>query len=192
MKTRIGILGGSFNPIHNGHLELAKAVLERGYADEVWLMLSPQNPLKEKSGLLDERLRLEMTKIALESEQNIHASDFEFSLPRPSYTWRTLDCLKDKYPSYSFSLIIGADNLANFNKWVRPDYILSNYDIIVYPREGYSMEKPLRCKNLIRLDFPKVPWSSTEIRERLSKGEDISGMIPPKALEYIRSRHLYS
>lgn len=192
MKTRIGILGGSFNPIHNGHLELAKAVLERGYADEVWLMLSPQNPLKEKSGLLDARLRLEMAKIALEGEQNIRASDFEFSLPRPSYTWRTLDCLKDKYPSYSFSLIIGADNLANFNKWVRPDYILSNYDIIVYPREGYSMEKPHQCKNLIRLDFPKVPWSSTEIREKLSKGEDVSDMIPPRTLEYIRSKHLYS
>lgn len=191
MGKRIGIFGGSFNPIHNGHLQLAKAAVWSGYADEVWLMVSPQNPLKAQSTLLDEKIRMAIAEKAVEDESRIFASDFEFSLPRPSYTWRTLDCLQEKFPSDSFSLIIGADNLANFSKWVRADYILSHYEIIVYPRKGFDIVKPALCKRLVTLDLPVIPWSSTEIRERLLKGESVSEMVPAKALEYIMENHLY-
>lgn len=191
MVKRIGILGGSFNPIHYGHLQLARAVVDCGYADEVWLMVSPQNPLKAKADLLDENLRLKIAEKALENVPNVHACDFEFSLPRPSYTWFTLDSLRQAYPSNSFALIIGADNLANFKKWAKHDYILSNYDIIVYPREGFEMKIPPICKNVVRLDLPKIPWSSTDIRKRLSVGQDVSEMIPPQALKFIAENHLY-
>ena len=166
---KIGIFGGSFNPIHVGHIALAQAVLERCGLDEVWLMVSPQNPLKRNdSDLLDDGLRLEMAQKALEGVEGVKACDYEFHLPKPSYTWNTLQHLSKDYPDCSFTLLIGGDNWAHFERWRHWKDILREYDVIVYPRDQY----------LGTIDVPLLPVSSTEIRQKVRNNEDISGMVP--------------
>ena len=129
---RIGILGGSFNPIHNGHIALAHHLLEEAQLDEVWLMVSPQNPLKDEELLTDESLRLELATKALVGESRIKVSDFEFSMPRPSYTYDTLKALSKAYPDDTFSLLIGGDNWEHFSQWRDNDKIVEEYDVVVY------------------------------------------------------------
>lgn len=166
---RIGIFGGSFNPIHNGHIALAQAVLRQCALDEVWLMVSPQNPLKRNSAdLLDDHLRLQMAEKALEGVEGVKACDYEFRLPKPSYTWNTLQNLSRDYPDCRFTLLIGGDNWAHFTRWRHWKDILRCHDVIVYPRDEYPGT----------IDVPLLPVSSTEIRERIRKGESIEGMVP--------------
>lgn len=174
-RVRTGIYGGSFNPIHVGHVALARYVIEHGLVDEVWLMVSPQNPLKPQEGLLDETLRLHLAEKALSCEQNIHASDFEFHLSRPSYTWHTLESLAAAYPERSFSLMIGGDNWQSFDKWFRHDDILKQYPIIVYPRAD-SICRPQEGVTIIEAPLLKV--SSTMIRNRIREGQSIRGLVP--------------
>lgn len=133
---QIGIFGGSYNPIHIGHINLAKFILNNTSLNEVWLMISPQNPLKEKKDLMPDQLRLKWATDALKGEKDIKASDFEFNLSKPSYTYNTLTKLKEKYTHYSFSLIIGADNWLIFNKWFKYQEILNNFNIIIYPNKN--------------------------------------------------------
>ena len=178
MQLRTTLFGGSFNPIHNGHIRLSRHLIDKGLTDEVWLLVSPQNPLKQKQGLLDESLRLELAEMALENEPHIHASDFEFSLPRPSYTWNTLCELSKAYPERSFSLLIGADNWLIFDKWAHTDDILRNYPILVYPREGYPIDPASLPASVQLIDAPTFPYSSTQVREALSAGKDCSHMVP--------------
>lgn len=166
MKT--GIFGGSFNPIHNGHIALAKAALEQCGLDEVWLMVSPQNPLKQETDLLADNLRYEMVQQALQGVEGIVASDYEFHLPKPSYTWNTLQHLSKDYPECQFTLIIGGDNWAHFERWRHWQDILRHYDVAVYPRDQY----------IGTFDAPLLDVSSTEIRQRIAKGEDIQGLVP--------------
>ena len=177
---KIGIYGGSFNPIHFGHIGLAKWVTEHTDLDQVWLMVSPNNPLKDKAILADEQERLDAAKEAIrresdEAKDKIIVSDFEFHLPRPNYTANTLRELQKQYPQHEFTLIIGEDNLNIFNKWREYQYILDTYRIFVYPRRNIisqtsqQHEDILRKANNVKLlaDAPYFDISSTELRKNL-------------------------
>ena len=171
----IGIFGGSFNPIHSGHLAIARAALEQCRLDEVWLMVSPQNPLKQQSELLDDSLRFEMAQKALEGVDGVMACDYEFHLPKPSYTWNTLQNLSKDYPDHRFSLLIGGDNWAHFERWRHWKDILRNYDVVVYPRDNYNGT----------IDVPLLPVSSTEIRQKVGAGESIKGLVPDSIISLV-------
>ena len=201
----VGIFGGSFDPIHEGHVNLAKYVLDHSDLDEVWLMVSPLNPLKQQGYVATNEQRLEMARLAVEGLPGIRVSDFEFHLPIPSYTYKTLTELKQAYPDIDFRLIIGGDNWANFEKWKNPDEILSEFGIIVYPRPGESLMSvsengKRKTENVIILDAaPQMPISSTEIRHLLQSPSTDNGQrttdnvshLNPKVLNYINSHHLY-
>ena len=180
---RTGIFGGSFNPIHNGHISLARQLREKAGLDEVWLMVSPQNPLKASTDLLDDKIRMEMVRLAVESEEGIIASDYELHLPKPSYTWNTLQNLKKDYPDREFVLMIGGDNWQLFDKWYHADDIRESYQIIVYPRRGF--EGGIEGLDLIDI-------SSTEIRERIKAGKGIKRLVPKVVAEYINKNKLYA
>ena len=165
---KIGIYGGSFNPIHFGHIGLAKWVLENTDLDELWLMVSPNNPLKDKSILADEHERLVAAKEAIKDIPGLVASDFEFALPRPNYTANTLRALAQACPEHEFTLIIGEDNLSIFDKWREYQYILDNYRVFVYPRHGNSTYTLPHAKDLrVLTDAPYFDISSTELRQKL-------------------------
>ena len=165
---KIGIYGGSFNPIHFGHIGLAKWVLENTDLDELWLMVSPNNPLKDKNILADEHERLVAAKEAIKDIPGLVASDFEFALPRPNYTANTLRALAQAYPKHEFTLIIGEDNLSIFDKWREYQYILANYRIFVNPRHGNSPYTLPHAKDLrVLTDAPYFDISSTELRQKL-------------------------
>lgn len=183
----IGIYSGSFNPIHTGHTQLAQYVCDECGIDEVWLLVSPNNPLKEQSGLWDEQLRLRLAQLATQDMPKLHASDFEFSLPRPSYTVDTLRSLSAAYPEHSFSLIIGSDNMAVFHKWREYEYILSHYTILVYPRQGDDIDalKRLYPQMKVMRNAPLLNVSSTMIREKLQQGEDVSAWLHPAVADAI-------
>lgn len=179
---QVVLFGGSFNPIHLGHLALAKAVLDQQMAEEVWFMVSPQNPLKPQEGLLDEQLRLKLVRKAIEDYSRLYASDFEFSLSRPSYTWQTLEALEKTYPHYRFSLLIGADNWACFTRWARWQDLLFHYDFIVYPRAGFPLSTSLPPR-VHRLEAPRHEVSSTEIRKAIAQGQDVTNLLPKAIVE---------
>ena len=174
----IGIFGGSFNPIHNGHIALCKAFLAQCDLDEVWLMVSPQNPLKTNSALLDDEQRFRLAQKAIENEVGIKACDYEFHLPRPSYTWNTLQSLSNDYPHCRFTLLIGGDNWACFDKWYRSEDILNNYKIAVYPRSGSPINDVDLPENVRLINTPLYDISSTEIRQRVAEGLPVDGMVP--------------
>ena len=197
---RIGIFGGSFNPLHLGHTALAAYICEQGLVDEVWLMVSPQNPLKQDLTLLDEEERLAMARLAVAPYPMLRACDFEFTLPRPSYTYHTLQALRTAYPDHEFSLIIGEDNWNNFHRWYRGDDIVRETPIIVYPRSSENSEHSESTKELSTFNFqlsiledpPLLPYSSTEIRHRIATGQDASHMLHPDIAKYITEKHHYT
>ena len=171
---KIGIYGGSFNPIHFGHIGLAKWVLEHTDLDELWLMVSPNNPLKDQRILADEQVRLEKAREAIQQESDhIIVSDFEFHLPRPNYTANTLRKLQEVYPQHEFTLIIGEDNLKIFDKWRDYQYLLNNYRLFVYPRRDANGDDAMRllekkAKRIVFLaEAPYFDISSTELRKNL-------------------------
>lgn len=176
MKS-VGIFGGSFNPIHTGHIALAKSLCKKAGLDEVWFMVSPMNPFKKAAtDLLDDQLRLEMVKKALEGEPQLQACDYEFHLSKPSYTWHTLQAISQDFSDIRFTLLIGGDNWAAFDKWYHHDDILAHYPIVVYPRKGSDIgEVP---EGVTIVETPLLNISSTEIRHRIAKGESIHGMVP--------------
>ena len=174
---RTGIFGGSFNPIHNGHISLARQLKEREGLDEVWLMVSPQNPLKQSSDLLDDEARLEMARKALEGVEGIIASDYEMHLPRPSYTWNTLQALSRDYPEREFVLMIGGDNWDHFDRWYRSEDIKTNYEIVVYTRTPG--------------DAGFIDISSTDVRQRIRQHRSIRKLVPPAVADIIKERGYY-
>ena len=174
----IGIFGGSFNPIHNGHLAIAKQVLGRTKLNEIWFLVSPHNPLKKHDELMNDDLRLAMTQKALENEEGMKCSNYEFRLPRPSYMWNTLQSLNKDYPNDTFCLIIGADNWVDFHKWYKYNEILANYSIIIYPRKGFPIDKDNLPSNVSFVDMDLYNISSTEIRRMIENHEDISALTP--------------
>jgi len=198
--VRIGIFGGSFNPIHLGHTALAAYICEQGLVDEVWLMVSPQNPLKQDLTLLDENERLAMAQLAVAPYPMLRACNFEFTLPRPSYTYHTLQALRTAYPEHEFSLIIGEDNWQCFHRWYRGDDIVRETPIIVYPRSSENSEHSESTKELSTFNFqlsiledpPLLPYSSTEIRHRIATGQDASHMLHPDIAKYITEKHHYT
>lgn len=182
-KIRTGIYGGSFNPIHNGHIAIARAMLDCGAVDEVWLMVSPQNPLKQSADLLDEQLRLDMTRRATADIPCVTACDYEFHMPRPSYMWHTLQSLSHDYPDREFILLIGADNWQVFDRWYHADDIIAHYPIRIYPRRGYDIEASTLPHNVKLVDTGLYDVSSTMVRERIRRGEDVSQLIPASIIE---------
>lgn len=188
-KTRVAVFGGSFDPIHNGHLALAAEVLSRGLAAEVWFMVTPQNPHKQGCALSDEQLRLRMVQLAIEGKEGVVACDFEFGLPRPSYTLNTLNALDAAFPEKEFSLLIGADNWEKFDRWYKGDEILSRYAVIVYPRGDEA--RPQLPEGVHWLPAKLYDVSSTMVRAAVSAGEDITAMVPFAVAEFIKEKGLY-
>ena len=189
---RIGLFGGSFNPIHNAHIALAKTICEEAKLDEVWFMVSPQNPLKQAEDLLGENERYEMVKLALESEEKVlKASNYEFHLERPSYTWKTLRALKKDFPQHEFSLIIGGDNWVRFPRWAHNEEILANHNIYIYPREDSDINEALLPENVHLVHTPKINITSTMLREMVKNGNDISEYVPEVVAKTIAEKKFY-
>ena len=180
---RTGIFGGSFNPIHNGHISLARQLGKAAGLDEVWLMVSPQNPLKQQDGLLNDDLRLKLAQRAVADEPTIKVSDYEFRLPRPSYTWNTLQALERDFPNRQFVLMIGGDNWQHFSRWYRADDILRHYPIVVYPRRGSRIGTVPESVTVVEANLLDV--SSTDIRHRVREGMPIAGMVPDNIVEEV-------
>lgn len=190
MKT--GLFFGSFNPVHTGHLLIANYFLEFTGLDNIWFVVSPQNPFKQNGELLDEKIRLHMLKLATEDETRFIASDIEFNLDRPSYTVNTLRYLRSKHPDMHFYPIIGGDNLQSFHLWKDYEEILTYHELYVYRRAGFH-ENPLLANHpTIRLfEVPLLNISSTYIREMLQAGKSIHYMVPDEVRNYIEEHHLY-
>ncbi|WP_257667390.1 nicotinate (nicotinamide) nucleotide adenylyltransferase [Parapedobacter tibetensis] len=191
MRT-IGLFFGSFNPIHTGHLIIANYLANHTDLDEVWLVVSPHNPLKKKDALINMYDRLEMVNLALEQAENIRSSTIEFSMPHPSYTIDTLIHLREKHPEKDFVLIMGSDNLASLKKWKNYEIILRDYRIYVYPRPNYSAAPELEGHPSVTLtNTPLMEFSSTFIRNAVKNGKNIRYFVPDNVLEFIESKGLY-
>lgn len=189
--VKTGIFGGSFNPIHNGHISLARQLKEKAGLDEVWLMVSPQNPMKQQTNLLNDEVRLQMARLALKNEPGIIASDYEMHLPKPSYTWLTLQALSRDYPERQFVLMIGGDNWAIFDKWYHAADILRNYQIVVYPRRDEQPVRKEQPASVTILEAELLDISSTEIRQRIREGRSIQKMVPPSVEAFIKQEGYY-
>lgn len=190
---KIGLYFGTFNPIHIGHLIIANHMAEYSGLNQIWMVVTPHNPLKKKENLLDDYKRLNLVALATEDFPKIKPSDIEFKLPQPNYTVHTLAYLQDKFPQHEFSLIMGEDNLKSLHKWKNYEAILQNHDIYVYPRISTESEN-LEFKNHPRIhliDAPIVEISSTFIRESIKKKKNIQPLIPYKVWEYIDYNNLY-
>lgn len=190
MAKTIGILGGSFNPVHIGHMMLASYLAEWGYVDEVWLTLSPRNPLKDPTDLLPDTKRLTMLNIAVKGSTKLDICDIELSMPKPSYTINTLDFLAERYPDYRFKLIVGSDNWRLFEQWRAPKRILEEYGVMVYLRPGYPVEKRA-VDGLEVIDAPMIHISSTFIRQAIAKGRNVNYFLPAGVYKYIIDNKLY-
>lgn len=184
---QIGLFFGSFNPIHKGHTGLARYILEHTELEEIWLVISPNNPLKAPGSLLDEHTRIELARMALRDEPGIRACDREFSLPKPNYTVNTLRSLSEEYPEHQFTLIIGSDNMAIFDHWREWEYIIKHYSIIVYPREGDDMEVlKSRFPEMQVIEAPLFHISATEIRHKICCKADIREWVHPSVEQFLQ------
>ncbi len=186
----IGILGGSFNPVHAGHMMLASYLSQWGYVDEVWLTLSPRNPLKEPGDLLPDMKRLSMLNIAVKGATKIDICDIELTMPKPSYTINTLELLRERYPDYKFKLIIGSDNWRIFDQWRDAQRILDEFGVIVYLRPGYPVEQR-HIVGLEVVDAPMMNVSSTFIRDAIARGRNMNYFLPAGVYKYIIDNKLY-
>jgi len=198
---RIGLYFGTYNPIHVGHLIIPNHMAERDDMDQVWLVVTPQNPLKTNSNLLADYHRLALVKIAIDDNFNLRASDVEFNLPKPSYTVDTLAHLREQYPEHQFALIMGEDNLRTFHKWKNYEVILERHQIYVYPRpitlaELNNEVAPTKSeihdhKNVIVTDSPMMQISSTIIRNKIQKGQSIQYLVTDAVRQYIDEMNFY-
>jgi nicotinate-nucleotide adenylyltransferase len=187
----IGLYFGSFNPIHNGHLVIASYIKQYTTLNQVWMVVTPQNPLKKNNTLLNEYQRLELVRLSIEGENNIKVTDIEFNLPKPSYTINTLTYLKEKYPQHTFSLIMGSDSLRNIDKWKNGSFILDNYTIYVYERPGFEIKNENIGKNVIICKAPMLEISATMLRQMIEEGKSIRYLVPEKVQEEIEKYGYY-
>lgn len=187
----IGLFFGSFNPIHVGHMILANYMVTFTDLEQVWFVVSPHNPLKEKKSLLDQNQRLHMVNLAIDDNEHYRSSNIEFQLSQPSYTVNTLAHLKEKYPLHQFSLILGEDNLQSFNKWKNYEEILKKHHLYVYPRPNCDSEMLKKHPSVIMTNAPLVEISSTFIRNALKEHKDVASFLPPKVWKYLREMHFY-
>ena len=190
---KVGLYFGSFNPIHHGHLLIASYVLQHTSLQQIWFVVSPQNPLKPAASLLNEYHRLYLVQLAIEGDTRFKASDIEFKLPKPSYTIDTLAYLTEKYPNNEFSIIMGSDSFQNLPKWKNGDYLLGHYSIYVYKRPG-SESLPVYpgAKDIHELDAPLLPISSTYVRKNIKDGKSIRYLVPEAVRMEIERNHYYS
>ena len=190
--AKIGLFFGSFNPIHIGHLIIANYMANHTDLKEVWLMVSPHNPLKKKSSLVYMYDRLEMVNLALEGAENVKSSDFEFRLQQPSYTIDTLTHLKEQYPDKEFVLIMGSDNLVSLPKWKNYEILLRDYKFYVYPRPGYEEHEFAKHSSVTITDTPFMELSSTFLRKAIQEKKNIKYFLPDSVLEFIDKKGLYN
>ncbi len=188
---RVGLFFGSFNPIHHGHLIIANSLVQEGYVEQVWLVVSPQNPFKSQNELAPFEHRLKMCRLATEGQSHIQVSDIESRLPQPSYTYRTLETLQAQYPKHDFALIMGSDTYATVPLWKKPDYILKHM-IVVYPRPHHELYALFRPHHLYLRHLPLLHISATTVRNYVQKGRDITYFVPEKVRDYILTHRLYT
>lgn len=186
----IGLYFGSFNPIHIGHLIVGNHVANHTDMQQVWYVVSPQNPLKPSAGLLNEYHRLHLVRLAIEEEPKLKASDVEFKLPRPSYTIDTLTYLREKYPQHQFSIIIGSDSFQNLPKWKNFDLLIKEYPFIIYKRPGFEINDTWNARVTI-LDAPMLDISATAIRNNIREGKSIRYLVEEKVREEIEGNNYY-
>ena len=187
---KIALFFGSFNPIHIGHLIIANYIAETQIVDKVWLVVSPHNPLKEKSSLLNEYDRLYLVNLAIDGNQKLEASNIEFFLPKPSYTIDTLTYLKEKFPQHEFSLIMGGDNLASISKWKNYELILKNHLIYLYNRPGHTVTEN-KMSHIKVLNVPHLEISSSFIRESIANGISMKYFLPDAVEKYITEMNIF-
>lgn len=188
---KIGLYFGSFNPIHVGHLIIANHLQQFSDLDQIWLVVSPQNPFKEKASLANDHNRLHWVNLAIEDYPNLRASNIEFALPQPSYTVDTLAVLQEKFPQEEFSLIMGMDNLKAFHKWKNHDQILKNHSIYVYPRPGFEAGKWANHPKFNFISAPLMEISSTFIRQAIKENKNIRPMLPEKVWQDLEKSAAY-
>ncbi len=189
---KIGLYFGTFNPIHIGHMIIANHMAENSDLDQVWMVVTPHNPLKKKASLLDNYQRYEMVYLATEGFSKIHPSDIEFQLPQPSYTINTLVTIKEKFPKNDFSLIMGEDNLQNLHKWKNHEEIIKNHHIYVYPRViENSRELSFSQEKIHKINAPIIEISSTYIRKSIKENINITPLLPQKVSQYIEHQNFY-
>jgi len=188
---KIGLFVGSFNPVHVGHMVIANFMVEHSDLDQVWMVVSPQNPHKKKKSLASEYDRLHLVQLAIEDIPNIKASDIEFKLPKPSYTVDTLTYLSEKHPEHTFSLIMGGDNLGSFHKWKNYEVILDRYKLYVYQRPSYDVGPLKDHESVTILDAPLMEISASYIRKQIKEGKSIKFLVTEPVLAELQKTNLY-
>ena len=188
---KIGLYFGSFNPVHHGHLIIASHVAQSTTLDQVWFVVSPQNPLKPVAGLLNEYQRLYLIRAAIEGEKKLRASDFEFKLPKPSYTIDTLTYIREKYPSHEFSIIMGSDSYQNLMRWKNYEQLLKETELFIYIRAGFEDMPVYPGARVNVLEAPLLQISATHIRNNLKTGKSIRYLVPDVVKEEIERNHYY-
>ena len=190
---KVGLYFGTFNPIHAGHLIIANHMAEYSGLDQIWLVVTPHNPLKKKSTLLEDHHRLQMVFLATEDYPKLKPSDIEFRLPQPNYTVNTLAHLQEKFPTHEFSLIMGEDNLNSLHKWKNYEVILQNHDIYVYPRINTEIINPdiATTARIHKVNAPVIEISSTFVRNSIKEGKNVRPLLPEKVWQYVGHNLFY-
>lgn len=191
-SLKVGLYFGSYNPIHIGHLAIANYMVEYTDIDQLWFVVSPQNPFKRKNNLLDDYQRLEMVYRAVKGDDRLRASNIEFGMPKPSFTVDTLAYLKERHPKYDFVILMGSDNLESLHKWKNYETIIENYGVLVYPRPGFDKSKVQVQKSVtVAEGAPLMEISSSFIRKAIQEGKDVRHFLPLKTYEYIEEMNFY-
>lgn len=189
---KVGLYFGTFNPIHIGHMVIANFMVEFTEINQLWFVVSPQSPFKQKHSMLSDYQRLELVNLAIDDDLRFRASNVEFNLPKPSYTIDTLTYLSDQYPQHEFYILMGSDNLTHFHKWKNYEQIINHHHVIVYPRPGFDESNYQKHERIqIAYDAPQMDISSTKIREAIREGKNMRHWLPAKAFQYIDEMNFY-